>query len=205
MSNRLYSDNCNSKIPLEYKYGFWYEDPHSLSMQDWADWETNVKKKHPIQYLVREFASDSRYTLLRWYRTTKYKIRSIFKPFHQDIRNVVPREWADINDLIVSVNFAMIKSFKKEADESHVDWDGTEKHREFKNWLDSAAHWIMIGKPKCQAQADALHPPHPFDDLQKGKTYEELYGEMNKMEKLMEDTDSKILREMIEYRGYFWT
>ena len=201
MSNRLY----NNKTTLEYKYGFWYENPRSLTLDGWTEWEANAKKNHPVQYFVRELASDARYTLLRWYRTAKYKIRSIFKPFHQDIRNAIPREWADVTSLIVDVNFAMIKSFKKEADESYVDWDGTENHREFMNWLNSAVHWITIGRPKCEAQVDALYPPHPLTDLQKGKSYEELYGEVNKMEKLIEDTDTKILKQMIEYRGYFWT
>lgn len=201
MSNRLY----NNKTTLEYKYGFWYKNPRSLTLDGWTEWRTNVKKNHPIQYFVREFANDTRYTLLGWYRKVKNGVRRVFNPQHQDLRKAIPRSWSDISDLIVDVNFAMILSFKKEADESHVDWDGTEKHREFKNWLDSAAHWITVGRPNCQVQSDALQPLHPLDDLQKGKTYEELYGEMNKMEKLMEDTDSKILKEMIEYRGYFWT
>ena len=192
-------------MPLKYKYRFWYELPHSLTLEDWAAWHDTVKKNHPVQHFVREFADDTRYTLLRWYRTTRYKIRSIFKPFHQDIRNAIPREWADVTSLIVDVNFAMIKSFKKEADESYVDWDRTENYREFMNWLDSAYQWIMIDKPNCEAQVDALYPPYPLPAHLKGKSYEELYGELNKMEKLIEDTDTKILKQMIEYRGYFWT
>lgn len=201
MSNRLY----NNKTTLEYKYGFWYEHPRSLTMEGWTEWETNVKKNHPVQYFVREFANDTRYTLRGWYRKVKNGVRWVFNPCHQDLRKAIPRSWSDISDLIVDVNFAMILSFKKEADESHVDWDGTEKHREFKNWLDSAAHWITVGRPNCQAQADALYPEYPLSDLQKGKSYEELYGELNKIEKLIEETNSNIIKQMVDNREYFWT
>lgn len=198
MSNRLYN-KTSMKKPL------WYQVPNSLTLEDWKQWNINVKKDYPVQYFVRELACDAKYVVCRWYRTAKYKIRSIFKPSHQDIRKTIPREWADISSLIVDVNFAMIKSFKKEADEAFVDWSGTENHCEFKKWLDSAAHWIAIGRPNCQAQAYASYPPYPLPDHMRGKSYEELYGEVNKMEKLIEDTDTKILNQMIEYRGYFWT
>ena len=39
----------------------------------------------------------------------------------------------------------------------------------------------------------------------KGKSYDELYGELNKMEMLINETDSAILKQMIDYREYFWT
>jgi hypothetical protein len=201
MSNRLYSD----KTTIKYKYGFWYEHPFSLTLDGWTEWRDSVKKNHPVQYFIREFVGDTRYTLRRWYRNVKNGLRWVFNPYHQDIRKAVPRNWADITSLVVDVNFAMILSFKKEADGSFVDWNGTEKHREFKNWLDSAVHWITIGRPNCQAQADASYPPHPLPDHMKGKTYEELYGELNKIEELIAETDSNILKKMIDYRDYMWT
>jgi len=198
MSNRLYNKTSMNKP-------FWYQIPQSLTREGWQDWYNSVKKEYPVQYFVRELASDTIHTLRRWYLGTTYAIRCFFKPFHEDIRKAVPRKWADVTSLIVDVNFAMILSFKKEADESYVDWDGTEKHREFKNWLDSAAHWITIGRPNCKAQAYASYPPYPLPDNMKGKTYGELYGELNKIEKLIEETDSNILNLMIKYREYFWT
>lgn len=107
--------------------------------------------------------------------------------------------------MIEDVGFAMIVAFKKEADESCVDWNGTENHRKFKNWLDSAADWIAVARPKLVQQMENAYPPHPLPPELKGKTYDELYGEVNRLEKLIEDTDTSILKQMIEYRDYMWT
>jgi hypothetical protein len=189
----------------------WYKKPRSLEWNPrddtvgWSAWEKQTKKDYPIQYFFRE---DVRlYFSIMWRRIEdfKYKIQCFFFPKHQEIRKAIPRTWADISSLVVDVNFAMILSFKKEADESFVNWDGTPQHRQFKNWLDSSAHWITVGKPNCESQANTLHPSHPLTDLQKSKSYEELYGELNKMEKLISETDSNILKQMIDYREYMWT
>lgn len=204
MSNRLYSEFDNKNYP-QYKFKFFYKVPNSLSWEGWNDWRNLMKNNHPIQYAIREGSSSAMYRLKRMYRNTKCIIKSFFKPYHSDIRKAVPRKWADITSLVVDVNFAMILSFKEEADKSQVDWDGTEKHREFKNWLDSAAHWITVGKPNCEAQRDACYPPHPLPPELKGKSYNELYGELNKIEELIAETDSNILKKMIDYRDYMWT
>jgi hypothetical protein len=184
---------------------FWYETPRSLSFDDWENWRVNVRQQYPVQYFFREEVNIYFSIMWRRIKDFKYNIKCFFFPKHQEIRKAIPRTWMDLCDLVVDLNFAMILSFKKEADESLVDWDGTPQHREFKNWLDSSAHWITVGKPNCKSQADSLYPPHPLTDLQKGKSYEELYGELNKMEKLISETDSNILKQMIDYREYMWT
>jgi len=193
------------ETPIKQKASFIYENPHSLSLDDWASWKQETKEKYPFQYWLRE---DVYYYFRSWgwkWDDFFYKVKCFFKPKHQEIRKAIPKTWADISSLIVDVNFAMIVSFKKEADQSYVDWDGTEKHREFKNWLDSSAHWITVGRPNCEAQADILYPPYPLPNHLKGKSYNELYGEMNKINILISETDSNILKKMIDYREYFWT
>jgi hypothetical protein len=183
----------------------WYKTPSIASMKQWNDWSEQMKKDYPIQYFVRQGISDLAYDVEHKCRDAKYAIKCFFKPHHADIRKAVPRTWADVTSLIIDVNFAMILSFKKEADESYVDWDGTEKHREFKNWLDSAAHWIAVGKVDCEKQRDALYPPHPLPEHMRDWSYDQLYGELNKIEKLFDDTNTNILKQMIDYREYFWT
>lgn len=193
------------ETPIKQKALFIYENPYSLSLDDWESWKKETKEKYPFQYWLRE-------DVYYWFCSFKwkwddfsYKVKCTLKPKHQEIRKAIPKTWTDITTLIVDVNFAMIVNFKKEADESYVNWDGTEKHREFKNWLDSAAHWITVGKPRCEAQADILYPPYPLPNHLKGKSYDELYGEMNKINILISETDSNILKQMIDYREYFWT
>lgn len=190
---------------------FWYKKPHSLEWNPhddtvgWCAWKKQIKKNYPIQYFFRE---DVRlYFSIMWRRIKdfKYKIKCWFFPKHPELRKAIPNTWADITSLVVDLNFAMILSFKKEADESLVNWDGTPEHRKFKNWLDSAAHWIAEGRPNCEAQKDACYPPHPLPPEMKGWTYDQLYSNVNQMEKLINETDSNILKQMIDYREYMWT
>lgn len=195
----LFSRICRKTKP------FWYQHPPFWSWDEWEDWREQMKKDYPVQYFVREFISDCAYSCQRMYRDSKYAIKCFFKPYHSDIRKAVPRQWADISSLIVDVNFAMIASFKKEADESCVNWDGTEKHREFKDWLDSAANWIQEGRPNLKKQAMNAYPPNPLPQYLRGKTYDELYGEVNRIEELIDATDVNILKQMIDYREYMWT
>lgn len=188
------------------KNKFWYSTPSALSLEDWEEWRQEIEKNYPFQYWIRD-------TLPHWYRVhiamplrdLYWFIYRLIKPCHQDIRKVIPRQWADIASLIVDVNFAMLTSFKKEVDESFVDWNASPEHRKFMNWVNSSVHWIKVGRPACEAQRDALYPPHPLPDIMKGKSYDELYGELNKMEMLINETDSAILKQMIDYREYFWT
>jgi hypothetical protein len=36
-------------------------------------------------------------------------------------------------------------------------------------------------------------------------TYDQLYGNVNHMQKLIDETDTNIIKQMIDYREYFWT
>ena len=41
--------------------------------------------------------------------------------------------------------------------------------------------------------------------IDQGQTYEELYGEVNRIEQLIVDKDTEVLTEIIKRRQYFWT
>ena len=200
MSNRLFSKQY--KKP---KIKFMYETPYILSMDDWELWRQEMKEKYPFQYWLRE---DVYYWFLSWkwkWNELSNAIDCFFNPRNQEIRKAIPKTWMDISSLVVDVNRAMILSFKKEADESFVDWNGTEGHREFKDWLDAAAKWFTEDKPNLEKQRDAAYPPYPLPTEMKDYPYDQLYGKHNELEKMIEDTDSKILKEMIDFRQYMWT
>ena len=56
-----------------------------------------------------------------------------------------------------------------------------------------------------QKQRDGSYPSYPLAPEKKGLSYEQLYSEVIRIEKLIDDTDSNILKQMIEYREYMWT
>lgn len=152
-------------------------------------------------------------------------IRPIWNDENKRIRESIPRTWVDISHLIEIVNFEMIKKFyETEYKADIVDWDATDHHKEFARWLEWAYNYIINERPAYEKARDNAYPPsRPFNEWfsepekdENGRvfykynsrnegTYEELYGEVNRLEQLIEDTDTKVLTEFVKYRGFFWT
>ena len=189
------------------KNKFWYTTPRDpMTLDGWEKWQNNKKTEYPIQYFIRD-------TLPTFFRRYVYLnivaaywfIYRVINPCHKDIHKAIPRQWADITSLVVDVNFAMIKSFKKEAEESFVNWDGTAEHRQFKNWLDEAFTWITIKRPALQKQMDESYPPSPLPDNLKDAPYAVLYAKVNELETNINDTDTAVLKKLVDYRNFMWT
>ena len=150
-------------------------------------------------------------------------VKPIFAPHHSRIRKAVPRRWNDLTEIIVNVNFEIIKSFyEDEMIDGHVDWDASPPHRKFKKWIEKAYKYITVERPQLLIDLDKAYPE--FDEIQlvrqvsyddKGqrvtkikqpeKSYEELYGEVDRIEKLIEKLDIQYITQMIKLKGYFWT
>ena len=154
-------------------------------------------------------------------------IKTIFKPHHSRLRKAIPKQWSDVTSLIVDVNFEMIKSFyEDEYSNGIVDWEADEHHSKFAKWLEGAYKYITAERPELQKQMDAAYPEAKIDDWfgeaetdkngnvtrrmktceeRYGKSYEEVYGEVNRIEALIDKKDTKVLTELIKHRDYFWT
>ena len=151
-------------------------------------------------------------------------VKPIFCPTNQKIRAAVPRSWADITSLIVNVNFAMIKQFyEDEYLLGFVDWEGSsEGHKKFEEWLKEAYAYIAHKRPSLEVERDSSYPPlKPLNEWfeekinENGKKtylmihdeipYEVRYKDVIRLEKEISENDTKFLKEMIEYRDFFWT
>ena len=44
-----------------------------------------------------------------------------------------------------------------------------------------------------------------FKMVDDGRTYEEKYGEVNRIEQLIQDKDTDILTQLVKYRHFFWS
>jgi hypothetical protein len=151
-------------------------------------------------------------------------IGSIINPQHSRLRKSIPKQWMDISSLIVTVNFEFIKSFyEDEYCKGIVDWDATEKHKKFAKWLTEAYDYIKVERPKLVKQEEDAYPPvlpmnetfkaikdkngkiEAYEFIDHDKTYEELYGEVDRIKELINKKDTKILTEMIKNRDFFWT
>ena len=156
------------------------------------------------------------------------KVKTIFKPCHSRLRKAIPRQWSDITSLIVDVNFEMIKSFyEDEYSDGIVNWESDEHHKEFAQWLEAAYKYITVERPELQKQMGAAYPKETnlnesffasktdehgnvtrqwkSCEERYGKSYEEVYGEVNRLEALIDKRDTEVLTELIKRRDYFWT
>jgi len=161
------------------------------------------------------------YSWNMWYYD---KLRPIFAPKHSRLRKAIPRQWCDISSLIVDVNFEFIKSFyDEEYVDGVVDWSAYDHHKEFANWLEQSYLYITKERLELEKQKDEAYPKKDgclFDAFEEvtdergrklyqfkddGIPYDVKYGEVNRLEKLIEEKDTDILIQIIKRRDYFWT
>jgi len=159
----------------------------------------------------------------RWSMWYYDKLKPIFKPQHSRLRKAIPKQWCDISSLILNVNFEFIKTFyEEEYVDGVVDWSATEYHQEFAHWLELSYNWITTQRPQLEKQKEEAYPKSPsIDDMfeeiidENGKKifqfkddgipYEVKYGEVNRIEELIDKKDTEVLTEFIKHRDYFWT
>jgi hypothetical protein len=196
---------------------------------DFADYQNYEKS---FERRLRNFFDDrfgirSVWDLLpfKWKMNYYDKVRPIFVPQNKRYRKAVPRTWCDVSHLIEIVNFEFIKGFyESEYLHGHTDWEGTGEHAiEFAKWLESAYDYITIERPVLEKDMDNAYPPlRPVDEWfeetdetfngqklfrmkERKESYEELYGEVNRLEQLIQGKDTEILTQLIKYRYFFWS
>ncbi len=184
---------------------FWYKKPDFLSSKSWKKWYEDTKVNHPIQYFLRETMGDWWHRFNRSRKDLYYTIRSWFRPEHSMVRNSIPRRWSDLTELIHIINFAIILDFKGEADDSYVDWESDDEHIQFKKWLDNSAKYIEKERPALEIQLNDAYPEVDIFGYNDPTPFDVKYAEVIRLENLIKDTDTKILKEMIDFRDYFWT
>lgn len=182
------------------------------NVKGWDAFDKEIRKQYPIQGWFRAwlFSCDNPVyfffvRIKRYLSDIRYAIKYFVKPAHPRFRKAYPRhKWHDIAHAIVFVNFAMIQDFyHEEISLGIVNWDSTPEHKAFREWLDKAIVWIEKDRPQIEKDIDNEFNKLSFKD--NTKTYEEKYGKINELEKLIETTDTLLLKNMVEYKGFFWT
>jgi hypothetical protein len=159
----------------------------------------------------------------RWSMYYYDNIKPFFSPRNKRIRKAIPRQYRDISSLIVDVNFEFIKAFYEDEYKSDiVDWEATEHHKKFAEWLEKAYEYITKTKPQLEKDLENAYPPSkPFEEWfervpQKdgttrmymkddGVPYEVKYKEVNRIEEEIKNKDTELLMGLIKRRDYFWT
>lgn len=177
--------------PIEYK-STWRAKFNLNILLPWLMFKKNLSYKIPYQ--IRD----------GW-----YKFKCFLKPQNKKYRAAIPRTWTDVCVLIEDVNFAFIKGFyEDEYKNGWVDWEGSgEAASKFAKWLEKSYQYVTVERSQLQKDLDAAYPPltaKRLTEINRG-SYEKEYAEVHRIEKLIQDKDTKILTEIIKYRQYFWT
>ena len=172
-----------------------------------STWRTKFNLNIWLPWLM--FKKNLSYKIPYQIRDGWYKFKCFFNPKNKKYRAAIPNTWADVCVLIEDVNFAFIKGFYEDEYKSGwVDWEGSgEPTSKFAEWLEKAYQYITVERPQLQKDLDAAYPPLTAKRLTEinRDSYEEEYAEVHRIEKLIQDKDTKILTETIKYRQYFWT
>ena len=172
-----------------------------------STWRTKFNLSVWLPWLM--FKKNLSYKIPYKIRTAWYEFKCFFNPKNKKYRAAIPNTWTDVCVLIENVNFAFIKGFYEDEYKSEwVDWEASGQHAaKFAKWLEKAYQYVTVERPQLQKDLDAAYPPLTAKRLTeiKRETYETDYAEVHRLEKLICDKDTKILKDVIEYRQYFWT
>lgn len=186
--------------------GYIYASPKSMGWGEWQDWEENTKTLYPIQYWLRVDVPLTFRILNARAQDKLYTLKKYFCPPNALVIKAV-KEGNDITGLVVDVNFALILQFREEMKNGIVYWESDEGHKKFREWFDEAVNWITVERPAMHKALDNAYPKENIfsSKCQETETYEALYGEVNRIEAAIADTDTQVIHKLAEYRNYMWT
>lgn len=179
-----------------------WNQPHSLTSEDWNYWEIKMKNKYPIKYFIFEtvpYYLDYPIIYLnnikRWikYRTTNvyHKINTNLKP-----------NYYDTDTLILHSSFTLLVNFveKKHALE-FIDWNWNKNHKNVSKEIIFLLNWWRAREERNRIWL--THNPEP--DEYRTTEWCDWVEKYNKQETNWYTEDNEMLIRLINIREYLWT
>jgi hypothetical protein len=151
---------------------------------------------------------DTKFLCPYFWADLKYKIKCFFIPKNKWATRVIPREWRDKDYIFEEVLFAGIVDFVENEKCFEVNsWTLTLKMRRNKEKIEEIYKWAKTGREEIREKIKKAYPKISLDEqLQVNKKkFSELYGEVNRLEELMEETNTKHLKWIVENRNILWS
>lgn len=154
-------------------------------------------------------------------RRAYWKIHDLVQPKQRWLTKNIPNNWQDKVTLIPDILFDCIIHFvEQEKCFEQVDYEWSEEHRKFGEELRACYVWAK-GREETQARIWKTMPKseRSFDEMfekmddgsgnyeyipDETKSYDELYGEHNRLTKEFEDTDIVWMRWIVENHQDLW-
>ena len=153
--------------------------------------------------------------LCPWWREKKwYSIKCWFKPKNKWATKAISNQWQDLDTVYVNVLFAGIINYVEgEKCFETIMWV-TPQEKRYKKKIEEIYKWAKTGRKELQDKIENAYPPFEVGWMTKLNTksqqeckedYEKLYGEVNRLEKLLYDTDTQYLTWLVTNRNVLWT
>lgn len=185
--------SCESWLakPLDQRewYGF-YLRPLALEWDDWPVFEDYLKETYPVQYFFRNGYNTIVSKCKKMYNCLYVFYLCVCHPANPIVRAAVPRKWADLDDVMVEVNLAIIKQFNEELDGRVACEDDMPENIEFLSWMKDAMAWIE--------RREVI-----YNELRAGEQLS--VAEVHALKNEIHTEDSRVIKEMIDRRNHFWT
>jgi hypothetical protein len=158
--------------------------------------DTYLKYRFPVQYYLREKLY---YKAIIAYDKLCYALN----PRQKWLIKQIPNEWNDKVTLITDINFAMIVHFvDEEKCFESTDYAGSSPaHAQFARELKECYNYIKIRRPILQEKHQNSYP----DEENMTGDYSVDYAETHRLEKEIDDQDTKWLTWIVTNRAFLWT
>jgi hypothetical protein len=167
------------------------------------------------------FKEKIRYMIPYWIRDLYYKTCCFFNPRNKWLTKKIPKTWVDKDYIIELCLIESLREFVEGEDglgqyeQSQTDPEYPAWQKQFDRELKEAYEIITIQLPQLQKQMDEAwdkveKPPLGADELLKWlnnptPTYEERYGNIDRLEKEIDDLRTKVMTWIVVNRAKMWT
>ena len=204
------------------------------SMEDWHEWESEMKKNYPIRhFLNEEFAS-----IFIWPITMRYQRAHDWVKYRTTRRMHIVKTglepgYYDADTRMLHVNFNLLKDFvevekahmfnvfgsndtlklnDKDAGVAYLEWEmGLSKEEGGKDQAKNAKEiyelytWWVIERPNRIDPMSLVNDTDILESTSDVDTYEKKYGKVDKLEEKHRKEDEKMLTRLVKVRNALWT
>lgn len=205
-ASNLYEYRNLSKSEREF-FGL-YRTPELYEVNG-DSFENYWKQNYPIQFFVRNTSENFWITLSVW----KDKIidntwRRLF-PKNKWARKIIPHTYSDKVELIKDFLFAGIVDFVENEPIEYIDWESSETLKNAFRRINKCYAFIKKEMPEKQIKIDELmddlYGNRELGDMLSEKVEDEMFDEINKLSKELEEEIQFYCTEIVQLRNYLWT
>ena len=181
-------------------------DSDDFLISEWQLFYEEIRKEYPVQSLFRLFHDTDFYRFFshRYYNyliNIYYPVKNFFFPRNKYLTKLIPNGYVNESELMEKLLYAF---FLKTYDAGIDGWRDpkdevwSKKVKEF----DDCANWIKVEKAVLENKIKEAWDKIPVKP-KKGLTYEEIYGEIDALEKELNDKTTHWMNYIVQNREIF--